>query len=72
MISLKEAVKIYNNPKPAGFWNFLAEKVLQVEKNNYVPSFVKKALVTEISKVKAKIIADLFQEEKLFSKLNKC
>ena len=69
MISLKEAVKIYNNPKPAGFWNFLAEKVLQVEKNNYVPSFVKKALVTEILKVKAKIIADLFQEEKLFSKV---
>ncbi|MEM3473589.1 MAG: hypothetical protein QW735_03255 [archaeon] len=69
MIPLKKAVEIYNSPKSAEFWNFLAEEVLQIEKNGYVPDFVKEIFITEVSKVKAKLITEQMQKDTLLSKI---
>ncbi|MEM1724237.1 MAG: hypothetical protein QXW71_00450 [Thermoplasmata archaeon] len=66
---MKKAVEIYNSPKSAGFWNFLAEEVLQIEKNGYVPDFVKEIFITEVSKVKAKLITEQMQKNTLLSKI---
>jgi len=68
MIPLKKAVKIYNNPKPTGFWDFLAKKVLQIEENNCIPDFVKKTFITEVSKVKARSVIEQMQRNTLLLK----
>ncbi|MEM4958812.1 MAG: hypothetical protein QXX12_02940 [Nanopusillaceae archaeon] len=57
MISLKEAIEIYNNNKDTNFWNFLARKALQIEENNgLIPNFVKETLSKRVPKIKAKAI----------------
>lgn len=72
MIPLKKAIETYNSPKPAGFWNFLAEKALQIEKTTTFPALLKKLLLQKFQEQKQKSSQTNSRKKNFFQKLNKC